>query len=84
MLFGEAPDATAVPAVPAAPIVFGSSTSSLFCDSTGEEYEEFLKLMHQGQRPFRKPGISVRDEYEAWLAHRAKKNGAARGNRRTA
>jgi hypothetical protein len=54
------------------PITFGSATSSLFATSTGEQYEEFLKLLHEGKRPFRKPGQAIRDEYEVWLAHRAK------------
>ncbi|HEY6844595.1 MAG TPA: hypothetical protein VI320_00120 [Terracidiphilus sp.] len=56
----------------ATPITFGSATSSLFGTSTGEQYEEFLKLLHEGKRPFRKPGQAIRDEYEVWLAHRAK------------
>ena len=50
---------------PAAPV-------SLFASSTGEDYNEFLTLMQQGKRPFRKPGISIKEEYELWLAHRAK------------
>jgi hypothetical protein len=54
------------------PMEFGSSKSSLFMNSTGEEYNEFLKLMQQGIRPFRKPGISVKDEFELWLANKAK------------
>jgi hypothetical protein len=56
----------------ATPITFGSATSSLFATSTGEQYEEFLKLLHEGKRPFRKPGQAIRDEYEVWLADRAK------------
>jgi hypothetical protein len=40
--------------------------------STGEDYEEFLKLLYAGQRPFRKPGITVKQEFELWLAARAK------------
>jgi hypothetical protein len=54
------------------PMEFGSSKSSLFMTSTGEEYNEFLKLMQQGIRPYRKPGISVKDEFELWLANKAK------------
>jgi len=60
------------PEPPSAPLEFGSSKSSLFMNSTGEEYNEFLKLMQQGIRPFRKPGISVKDEFELWLANKAK------------
>jgi hypothetical protein len=40
--------------------------------SSGDEYNEFLELMRQGKRPFRKPGISVTQEFELWLAARAK------------
>jgi hypothetical protein len=58
-------------AVPVAP-----AQVSLYDSSTGEEYNEFLSLMQQGKRPFRKPGISVKDEYELWLADRAKKGRA--------
>ena len=91
---GQAAATTAEPATtlaaavrepaPAAQITFGSATSSLFCNSTGEEYEEFLKLLHEGKRPFRKPGQAIRDEYEAWLAHRAKHPVAAGSHRLTA
>lgn len=77
-------DAPAEQAAAAAAITFGASTSSLFSNSTGEEYEEFLALLHQGKRPFRKPGQAIRDEYEAWLAHRAKHPVAAGSNRQTA
>jgi hypothetical protein len=79
-MMNAAPMATPMPiptTVPAhesssVPMEFGSSKSSLFMTSTGEEYNEFLKLMQQGIRPFRKPGISVKDEFELWLANKAK------------
>jgi len=45
---------------------------SLYASSTGEDYNEFMTEMHRGIRPFRKPGLSVKQEYELWLAHRAK------------
>jgi hypothetical protein len=50
---------------------------SLYQASTGEDYEEFLQLMQAGKRQFRKPGLSIRGEYELWLAHRAKIRAAA-------
>jgi hypothetical protein len=53
------------------------AASSLYDSSTGEEYDEFLKLMQAGKRPYRKPGLSVRDEYEMWLAARSKQRAAA-------
>jgi hypothetical protein len=54
-----------IPALAPAPV-------SLYDSSTGEDFNDFLTLMQQGKRPFRKPGISVKQEYELWLAHRAK------------
>jgi len=55
----------------------GSADTSLYATSTGDDYNEFLTLMQKGIRPFRKPGISIREEYELWLGHRAKTNAAA-------
>jgi hypothetical protein len=49
-----------------------SSSSSYYDLSTGEDYEQFLLHLREGKRPFRKPGITVKQEYEAWLKHRAK------------
>ena len=69
---GDTPATHQKESAAATPITFGSATSSLFATSTGEQYEEFLKLLHEGKRPFRKPGQAIRDEYEMWLAHRAK------------
>jgi hypothetical protein len=37
-----------------------------------DPFEEFLVHMKSGKRPFRKPGITVKQEYELWLAHRNK------------
>jgi len=54
-----------------------SAASPLFSNSTGEEYEEFLKLMKAGKRPYRKPGLSVKDEYELWLTARSRQRAAA-------
>lgn len=41
-------------------------------NSTAEEYEEFIHYMRGTNRPFSRPGYSVRDEFNSWLAHRAK------------
>lgn len=64
---------TAAPApevkiAPAAP----TPAPSLYASSTGDDFEQFLQHMKSGKRPFRKPGISIRQEYELWLAARAK------------
>lgn len=66
-------------AVPVAP-----AKVSLYDSSTGDDYNEFLTLMQQGKRPFRKPGISVREEYELWLSHRVKTRSEASSTAQTA
>jgi hypothetical protein len=37
-----------------------------------DPFEEFLVHMKSGKRPFRKPGMTVKEEFEAWNAHRIK------------
>jgi hypothetical protein len=54
-----------------------SGTASCESDSTGDPYEDFILHMQSGKRPFRKPGISVKQEFELWLAHRTKTRQAA-------
>ena len=54
-----------------------SSTTSYQCESTGDPYEDFILHMQSGKRPFRKPGITVKQEFELWLAHRTKTDQAA-------
>ena len=45
--------------------------------STGDDYEGFLQHMKQGKRPFRKPGMTINEEFQAWLADRSRvANGA--------
>ena len=41
-------------------------------NSTAEDYEEFIVYMRQSHRPFARAGQSVRDEFNSWLAHRAR------------
>lgn len=40
--------------------------------STGEDDNEFIQYLSHAVRPFRKRGVSVRQEYELWLGARAK------------
>ena len=54
-----------------------SSMTSSESDSTGDPYEDFILHMQSGKRPFRKPGITVKQEFELWLAHRTKTHQAA-------
>jgi hypothetical protein len=43
-----------------------------FDSASGDEYEDFIAHMKTGKRPFRKPGISIKQEFELWHAARAK------------
>jgi hypothetical protein len=43
-----------------------------FDSASGDEYEDFIAHMKTGKRPFRKPGISIKEEFELWHAARAK------------
>ncbi len=41
--------------------------------SSAQDYEAFLKILHEGgKRPFRKPGIGVKQEFELWAEAQAK------------
>jgi hypothetical protein len=61
---------TSAPA--AAPMSFSYGATSYQAANSGDDYEDFLLHMQSGKRPFRKPGITVKQEFELWLAHRAK------------
>jgi hypothetical protein len=62
MAVGRAPAATAAPVA----------------TTTAADYEAFLKLLHEGgKRPFRKPGVTVKQEFELWAAAQAKARAAA-------
>ncbi|HUA93198.1 MAG TPA: hypothetical protein VL991_11545 [Terracidiphilus sp.] len=52
-------------------------------DGTGQDYEDFILYLRQNERPFSKPGRSVKEEYKFWLAYRAK-NGAINSGTRPA
>lgn len=70
--------AVAAPAAPLAakPAVAAASAPSVsgaaFGTTTAEEYEEFLAHLRGGKRPFRKPGMSVKQEFELWYSDRAR------------
>jgi hypothetical protein len=68
--------AAPVDAAAPAPSVAAAAAPS-FMSSTGDDYEDFLQHMKEGKRPFRKPGITVKQEYELFLAHRTKMQAAA-------
>ena len=56
-------------AVAPAPVAQGGPSS--YMDSSGDDFEEFRLHLAQPTRPFRKPGISIKQEYELWLAAKA-------------
>ena len=67
----EASSSVAPPAV--APVAFSYETSapaapSTYMNSSGDDFEEFRQHLSQPKRPFRQPGISIKEEYELWLA----------------
>jgi hypothetical protein len=39
---------------------------------TAQDYEDFIHYLRQNERPFSKPGRSVKEEYKFWLAYRSK------------
>lgn len=45
--------------------------------ATIDDHEAFRAHLKESHRPFRKPGISVDEEFNLWLADRAKKRAAA-------
>jgi hypothetical protein len=53
-----------------------AAPSSLYMNSTGDDFEDFRLHLCQPKRPFRKPGITIKEEYELWLAHRIKARAA--------
>jgi hypothetical protein len=44
---------------------------------SAEDYEEFINYLRGKDRPFSKPGRSVKEEFKFWQADRVKKQGAA-------
>jgi hypothetical protein len=51
--------------------------------ATVEEYDQFVKLATLGKRPFRKPGRTVEEEYERWLAARSRTRNASADDRKS-
>jgi len=50
-----------------------STSNTTYAESTVEEQEAFRMYMQQGPRTFRKPGRTIDQEFEAWIADRNKK-----------
>jgi len=46
--------------------------SAVAASATVDDYQEWLKYLAQPNRPPRKPGMSVQDEYKQWLLARAR------------
>jgi hypothetical protein len=59
--------------------------ASAFASSgAADEHEAFMAYLQGKDRIFRKPGVSVKQEFELWLAHRAKMQKAAAQKRPSA
>lgn len=63
--------------------ISGALTAADFADAAGE-HEAFMIYLNGKDRAFRKPGVSVKQEYELWLAHRAKMQSKAAAKKRPA
>jgi hypothetical protein len=50
-----------------------AQTADAASNSTAEEYEEFINYMRGNNRSFSRPGYSIRDEFNSWLAHRSRR-----------
>lgn len=46
-------------------------------EATAADHQDFVAYLRQAHRPFKKPGMTVDDEFKAWFADRAKKRAAA-------
>jgi hypothetical protein len=46
--------------------------SAFLSSGAADEHEAFMAYLQSKDRVFRKPGVSVKQEFELWLAHRAK------------
>jgi hypothetical protein len=81
---GDAKKVESPSAAPSSTVAPAPGAPSLYLDSSGDDFEEFRLHLSQPKRPFRSPGISVKEEYELWLADRAKTRAAASSTTQTA
>jgi hypothetical protein len=51
---------------------------------SAEEYEEFIHYLRQNERTFSRPGASVKEEFNTWLAYRSKHQGLMGSGQRSA
>jgi len=73
-LFGGGREKKAVSVTEAADAAARASAAAA---ATGEDYEEWLRYLAQRSPSSRKPGTTLKDEYEHWLVARAKSRTAA-------
>jgi hypothetical protein len=48
-------------------------------EATAEDHQEFVTYLRQKYRPFRKAGMTIEDEFKAWVADRASKRAGVPG-----
>lgn len=49
-----------------------AAAAAIAATATADDYEEWLRYLARPDRPPRKPGMSVQDEYKQWLVARAR------------
>ncbi len=59
-------------------IVAAAEAPQAMPEATAEDHEAFREYLAQEDRAFRKPGISISDEFNLWLVDRSQKQAAAR------
>lgn len=59
-------------AVPVSKVKSDLVVAAVAASVTVDDYEEWLHYLAQPNRPPRKPGMSVQDEYKQWLMARAR------------
>lgn len=50
--------------------------STAIAEATADDHEAWIKYLSRRDPRLRKPGVSIKEEYEQWLVARAKKRGA--------
>jgi hypothetical protein len=56
----------------------GTPAAEAATAANADDYEEFLKLLYLNKRPHRRPGSSLKEEFERWRVARAKEQAKAR------
>jgi hypothetical protein len=77
---GAASVATTAGSATEAPAIGSRSVAMDMETYLASDEKEWLNYLRKPIRPFRKPGVTMQDEYQQWLAARARMRAAASGN----